>query len=176
MLPSSFGAVGRTTTSPSVKYATETDRGTKVNVWDVPGDDEKFAYFEPENIKLLSSLNIFVIVYDNTVEMAFRLTRVAYALGKPVIFVRNKIDQGEEEEASWESEIQKEKRLLMAKLKIPNPVIFGISARNTFLNRQAVRAILRDPDEAAPVAEGKPEYQWHQFFTGLLAQCDAVVK
>lgn len=146
-----------------------------MNVWDVPGDDDQFAYFEPENIKLLSSLNVFVIVYDNSVEMAYRLIRVAYALGKPVILVRNKVDLVGADEASWESEIEKEKDMLSSALRIPNPVIFGISAKNTFENRQAVHAILRDPQDAAPVIQGGAEYEWHQFFTYLLGQCDAVV-
>ena len=166
---------GRCTTEVSLHSTHKTDRGNEIQQWDVPGDDDLFSYFSDENIMMLATMNVFVVIYHDTVSSAYKMIRVAAALGKPIVLVRNKVDAAEPDEPDWREEIAKEEEMARKALGKEIP-IFGVSARNALKNRIAAAAIGRDQELAGALVDAEPEFMWPEFLAKLRVTCDGVLE
>eukprot|EP00540_Astrosyne_radiata_P001790 CAMPEP_0116833144 /NCGR_PEP_ID=MMETSP0418-20121206/6274_1 /TAXON_ID=1158023 /ORGANISM="Astrosyne radiata, Strain 13vi08-1A" /LENGTH=297 /DNA_ID=CAMNT_0004462563 /DNA_START=32 /DNA_END=922 /DNA_ORIENTATION=+ len=127
---------GRTTAEPTkilrpLRLAPDSTRET--HIYDLPGHDKEFNYMDMEALRVVNALDLVVAVYDNTIDYTDRLVKLALALGKKVVFVRNKLDDGDEEdELDWKEELERDRRALTEMFPDQNLKIFGISARNAY--------------------------------------------
>lgn len=62
--------------------------------WDVPGQNDDYKFYKPENLGFIKSLDKCLILYDNDITMISNVIKVAYALiPDNIILVRTKVDQ-----------------------------------------------------------------------------------
>lgn len=132
----------------------------KLRIFDLPGDDTNFSYDDLGVIQFVARQDLLVVMYAGTITDSFRMTRVALALGKNLIFVRNQLDNAEEGE-SWEELLESDRKCLSEKLSLSlfEVFVFGISAKNAVTaNGQAEQELI---DQST--AERCPVYQWNSF-------------
>ena len=162
---------GQTTKEPTLvgemKLTMVTE--TKVHIYDIPGDDSDYSYADVKALRLVNSLDLLVVVFDDTISYTFKVLDLAVAFGKHIIFVRNKLDNSGDDELPWQEELEKDKEHLakMLPTSVPLP-LFGVSAKNAF---QAVQAALESGHTAA--AAPCETYQWNAFMKELINLSEA---
>ena len=121
-------AMGRGTTTlkptlimQSLKLGPASKRQTMV--YDLPGDDSDYSYMDVEALRLVNGLDLLVVVFDDTIAYTLRVVKLALALRKHIVFVRNKLDASDDDddddddnELSWQDELERDKRKLVTML------------------------------------------------------------
>mmetsp|Transcript_21550 Transcript_21550/g.49739 ORF Transcript_21550/g.49739 Transcript_21550/m.49739 type:complete len:271 (-) Transcript_21550:335-1147(-) len=130
----------------------------KTLVWDLPGDDSNFSYMDLECVLLVNKLDVVIVVYDSTLDYANQVVRIALALEKKVILLRNKLDIDDEDDDEdgddWRKDIAKDKAELDEQLGPGYGIkIFGVSAKNRFKSSEL------------------PLYEWNDFVRELQRLC-----
>mmetsp|Transcript_27162 Transcript_27162/g.63098 ORF Transcript_27162/g.63098 Transcript_27162/m.63098 type:complete len:307 (+) Transcript_27162:60-980(+) len=141
-----------------------------------------------EALRLVNSLDLVVAVYDNTIVYTDRLVRLALALGKQVVFVRNKLDIGDDDddddddddenaELGWKEELERDRQDLAKMFPGQNLKVFGISGRNAFkaikfalasYRKQNTTTEPKQDDEESTVTTMPYElYEWNEFVREL---------
>ena len=164
--------LGRTTSDVKKIGTRPTLSGLKINVVDFPGDDTDFNYTSTEILPYFATMDVLVVLYDNTVDYLNRLVRVAIVLKKPLIFLRTKIDSIEDDdpasqERTWQQEVARDRGELL-KFGLPAASVFGISAKAALSNLKSVTA-------KTVTGTHKSTYQWDEFIKTLSATADAIV-
>lgn len=154
---------GRCTTKPTDFGVRTTLVGkSKIRLWDLPGHDNEFDYCDMDNIRFLSEMHVIVIIYDNTPSDVFDLIRVARALGKAIVLVRNKVDNFGDEEKDWLSELRRDEKMLVdntTELGAQNFRVFGVSCRNAYRVRKEAEKAQQDPTHQI---EQHEMFQWDE--------------
>ena len=162
---------GRTTKTPTLvgelKLAMVTKKRTLI--YDIPGDDSEYSYVDVKALQLVNSLDLLVVVFDDTISYSLKVLKLAKALGKHIVFVRNKLDNSDDDELSWQEELEEDKNELarMLPTSVPFPM-FGVSAKNSL---KAVKAALKSGNTAAPAP--CETYQWNAFMKELINLSEA---
>lgn len=165
---------GRTTIEPKDLGSQTTLVGkAKVRLWDVPGNDHEFTYWDMDKIAFLSKMHVLVVIFDNTVSYSFELIRVAQALGKAMVFVRNKVDSIDEEEADWQTELRKDEQMLIDNLHLTTPKVYGVSSRNAYRSQGEARKVQAD---SSYQAKAHPTFEWVQMQQAIEGVADQLVE
>ena len=132
-------------------------------MFDIPGGDDEFNYFDMDVVTFISTLDVLVVIYSDTISYTDKITRVALALGKQVIFLRNKIDLNADDEDPWQDVVAKDRQELAKNFGSEDRFkVFGVSAKNAV---QAAAAARDTP--ALPMNEpqrGEVQlYEWNSF-------------
>jgi GTPase SAR1 family protein len=64
-----------------------------LRVWDCPGSDDTFAFYNPLNLSFVRDLNLCVILFDNDIRSIENILKVVYSINKNILVIRTKIDQ-----------------------------------------------------------------------------------
>ena len=147
----------------------------KTHIYDIPGDDSNYSYVDVEGLRMVNSLDLLVVVFDDTISYTVNFIKLAMTLGKYIVFVRNKLDgddndeDDDSKELSWQEELEKDKEKLdqMLPTSVPFPM-FGVSAKNSL---KAVKAALKSGNTAAPAP--CETYQWNAFVKELAMLSEA---
>lgn len=124
--------IDRTTeVAEKIKTHTTLALGTKVDVYDVPGNDSKFTYFDLDKVDFIARMHLVVVLFHDTVTYVYEIVRTLKALGVRFVVVRNKIDSMDENErVPWTQVLARDRQMLLADLGI-DTTVYGISSRNT---------------------------------------------
>jgi DNA-binding ferritin-like protein (Dps family) len=86
----------------------------KNKIWDVPGQNDDFKFYKPENLSFVKNLDKYLILFDNDIAMVSNILQVSYKINRNIIIVRTKVDQHSAQNAR---SIQEEKLLDRRKVK-----------------------------------------------------------
>eukprot|EP00048_Salpingoeca_helianthica_P011582 m.166389 g.166389 ORF g.166389 m.166389 type:complete len:490 (+) comp15241_c0_seq1:1595-3064(+) len=127
-----------------------------INIFDIPGDDEKFNYLSLDGaLAVLSTMHIIVVLFSDSMDSILRYVRLAKAMGKVVVVVRTQIDnRSDDDDRTWQEELEQDRADLAAKigagtLTRDELMVYGVSGRNM------LKAVAK-PDEYVDL------YQWHE--------------
>lgn len=81
-------ALGNCTTTCEVVHT----QGLNV-IWDVPGQNSDFEFYNPINLSFLKDLDKIAILLDNDVSMITNILRVVYKINSNIVIIRTKVDQ-----------------------------------------------------------------------------------
>eukprot|EP00054_Salpingoeca_dolichothecata_P029011 m.224778 g.224778 ORF g.224778 m.224778 type:complete len:360 (-) comp26371_c3_seq2:235-1314(-) len=155
------GAGPTTSVAKKLDDSNTLNRNVTMALWDVPGNDEMFHYFEMDKIEFLATMHLVVILYDDTITSVLKIARVATALGKRTLFFRNKLDNCDsEDEKGWQEELENDRKLL-AKFDIRPEGLYGISARNTYKAKKAAKSIETGENASGQVPQLE-QFQWQR--------------
>lgn len=100
-------------------------------VWDICGSNDDYAFYNPESLSFIKSLDLCIVTFDNDVAMISNILKVVHKLNpKGVVVVRTKVDQYDSSnvrtiEEEKQLDVQKVKDLLKDDVKV-----YCISSRN----------------------------------------------
>ena len=103
----------------------------KLEVWDSPGDNDDFKFYDAASIAFFQSMDRVFIAYPDSLKSCNELVRVMYAV-KPndTYLVRTKCDQEKPSDIrTVEEEVEIDKKLLK-KWNINIPILATSSRRN----------------------------------------------
>ena len=139
----------------------------KVRVFDAPGDDNNFDYMAMDTLTVIAAIDIIIVVYDNTPEYCSRFVQLAVAMGKQCIFLRNKCDTAcEWDEGDWKRYRTSDAQSI-GKMGLLNPLVYGISARNTLKAMMEAKRVAEEVEPASTVPNTYDMYEWSKFKTSL---------
>lgn len=166
---SKVARTGQGTTTTTIEEKLQlTNNGISLRLFDVPGAGYKeFSYLDDSVIQWLRKVHVVVTVYQNSVTSCDRLVRLALAMGKQVIFVRNKVDLVRPDEASIEDVKKYDVQTIKAEYGLNRPAVFAVSALNIYDNKADIK------NGEAPTREA---YDWSLFEPALYTIAEALVE
>lgn len=174
---------GRTTTTPEKKCELEMgvgDRKRTVAFYDLPGDDQDFEYCDMGVVTFVASLDVLIVLYHDTIMYTNRIARIGLALGKRLIFLRNKVEphptgSDEDDERTWQEEVAQDKAHLekmLGKERARSLPVYGVSTANAWqaVKRAQEEAGMPDGTFAPPLEL----FDWEDFRRTLTNEVQAI--
>lgn len=127
--------MGHTTSECSLVYS---NLETKLFVWDAPGINEDFDFYDPQTLGFIKSLHKVFVVFNTSIKSVDNVIRVCSAITKNVIFVRSQCDNWiQTDELSIAQELSKDVAEL-SRLGFADPIVVPVSARNVIANNPEI--------------------------------------
>jgi small GTP-binding protein len=167
------GADRTTEVAQKVKTHTTLARGTKVDVFDVPGNDSKFTYFDLDKIDFIARMHLVVVLFQDTITYVYDILRTLKALGIKFIVVRNKIDNMDEcDELPWTQVLARDRQTLLTDLGI-DTTVYGISSRNTKKAKAEATKVQNNPSYQPMSFE---QFGWSSLIQRIDSEADSLVE
>lgn len=101
--------------------------GNKFSLHDTKGFDNVRSFLD---LDMFVQTDVVVIVFENALTYSFEALQRAYDLNKPTVIVRNKVENIDDGETDWETELRNDEGVLQENLFWNSHKVFGVSARN----------------------------------------------
>eukprot|EP00035_Acanthoeca_spectabilis_P009755 m.172012 g.172012 ORF g.172012 m.172012 type:complete len:325 (+) comp14826_c0_seq1:78-1052(+) len=157
-----------TTTIHYEKKASTVRDGVTVNFFDVPGEDKEFSYIDTTLLQWFRTMHVIVITTETSVTSSDRVIRIAQALGKHVIFLRNLKIVPRVDEDNLDKVKEADATRIEQNYGIPKNVqhLYTVSSLNMFDVKMAIAAKTAIPD--------LPIYDWDLFESHLFSATSAL--
>lgn len=110
----------------------------KIVVWDLPGEDNSFKYYNPETLSFIKNLDYCVILFDSDVSVVSWIIKTVHAINPDsMVVIRTKVDQcgvDSERTVAEEKALDSIKTQELLGLEVP-PNTYAISSHNVMRER-----------------------------------------